>query len=132
MDEKKYIVSFPHLGNYYVPIYNLLKNILDLSTTEILIPKKITKRTIELGANVSPDFVCIPFKYNMGNYIESLEMGANVLIQAGGGCRYGYYAEVQEQILRDLGYDFTYITLLDDKRINVKGVYKKFKNLNPK
>ena len=36
-----------------------------------------------------------------------LNNGANILLQAAGGCRYGYYAELQEQILKDLNYNFT-------------------------
>lgn len=32
----------------------------------------------------SPDFVCVPFKYNLGNFIETLDNGANILVQAGG------------------------------------------------
>lgn len=82
----------------------------------------ITKRTLELGGKYSPDFVCVPFKYNLGNYIEALENGANVLLQAGGGCRYGYYGEVQEQILRDLGYNFEFVQLLSSE-INVFAIY---------
>lgn len=127
----KYIVSFPHIGNYYIVVSNLLRNILNNAEIEILIPKKTTKDTLNKGSNSSPDFICAPFKYNMGNYIEALENGANVLIQAGGGCRYGYYAEVQEQILRDLGYQFTYISLFEPEGINVINVFKKFKKLNP-
>jgi predicted nucleotide-binding protein (sugar kinase/HSP70/actin superfamily) len=127
---KKTIISFPHLGNYYVPVYSLLSRL--VSNAEILIPTKMTKKTMELGEKYSPDFVCTPFKYNIGNFIESLEKGANVLIQAGGGCRFGYYAELQEQILRDLGYDFTFITLFDSKGIDLFNVYKKFKEINPK
>ncbi len=128
----KYVISFPHIGNYYVIVYNLLKNIIDNKTTKILVPKHITKHTLEVGSDSSPDFVCVPFKYNMGNYIESLEAGANVLIQAGGGCRYGYYSEVQEQILKDMGYDFLYISLMDAKGVNASKIYNKFKKLNPK
>ena len=129
MNEKR-IISFPHLGNYYVPIYSLLSRL--VSNSEILIPPKMTKKTMELGEKYSPDFVCTPFKYNLGNFIESLDRGANVLIQAGGGCRFGYYAELQEQILHDMGYDFTFITLLDAKGVNLLKVYKKFKIINPK
>ena len=110
--KKKYRVSFPHIGNYMYPIYNLLDKLIDKETAEIILAPKITTNTIDLGAKASPDFVCVPFKYNMGNFIEALENGANFLIQAGGGCRYGYYGEVQEQILRDMGYEFTYINLL--------------------
>ncbi|MDO4282776.1 MAG: 2-hydroxyacyl-CoA dehydratase [Clostridia bacterium] len=130
--DKKFVVSFPHIGNYYIPIYNLLKKLIDEETTRILIPEKMSKNTIDVGSKSSPEFICIPFKYNMGNYIESLNRGANVLIQAGGGCRYGYYAEIQEQILRDMGYKFTYITLLDPEGINILNVYHKFHSINPK
>ena len=30
----KYIISFPHIGNYYVPIYNWLSNIIDKNNYE--------------------------------------------------------------------------------------------------
>jgi len=127
---KKVIISFPHLGNYYIPIYYLLSRL--AVNSEILTPPKMTKKTMELGEKYSPDSVCTPFKYQLGNFIESLDKGANVLMQAGGGCRFGYYAELQEQILRDLGYNFTFITLLDAKGVNVFTLYKKFKVMNPK
>ena len=71
-----------------------------------------SKKTIELGRRYSPDYVCSPFKYNLGNYIESLNNGATILLQAGGGCRYGYYAELQEQILKDLNYEFEFINFI--------------------
>jgi len=43
-----------------------------------------------------------------------LESGANVLVQAGGGCRFGYYGEVQKEILKKLGYKFDFIKLNND------------------
>lgn len=128
---KKYVVSYPHLGSYYIPVYNFLNNILEGSNAEIMIPKKMSRVTSEYGEKNSPDYVCTPFKYNMGNFIESLEAGANVLVQAGGGCRYGYYAEVQEKILRDMGYDFKYIVLFDCDGIHAKKTYNEFKEINP-
>jgi len=60
----------------------------------------------------------VPFKYNLGNYLEALENGANFLVQAGGGCRFGYYGEIQEQILRDIGYDFEFINILNADDMN--------------
>ena len=93
------IISFPNLGDYHVPIYYFLNHI---TKYKVIKPLPNTKRTIELGSKYSPDYVCMPFKYNLGNFIESLDRGANILIQAGGGCRYGYYSEVQEKILQDL------------------------------
>lgn len=127
MDKK--IISFPHLGNYYIPISYLLKK---LTSHEVKPSPPITKRTIELGSKYSPDFVCVPFKYNLGNFIEALENGANILMQAGGGCRYGYYAEVQEKILRDLGYEFDFLNLVSEDHFTVKTLFQTFKKLNPK
>ena len=117
------------MGAYYIPISYLLKNI---TKCEIIIPPKITKKTLEIGSRYSPDYICVPFKYNLGNYIESLDQGANILLQAGGGCRYGYYAELQEQILKDLGYKFTFINLIKDNHVSIKNLYKFAKSINPK
>lgn len=102
----KLVISFPHMGNYAVIITQLLQNL--FPDAEVKPPPPITQHTVALGNQYSPDFVCAPFKYNLGNYIEALEQGANVLLQTGTGCRYGYYGELQEQILRDLGYEFTF------------------------
>ncbi len=125
----KKIISFPHLGNYYIPISCFLKKV----TKQKVIPSPpITKKTIELGAKYSPDSVCLPFKYNLGNFIESLENGANILFTAGGGCRYRYYAEVTETILRDMGYDFTFYKLISNDELNIFSCYRLFKEINPK
>ncbi len=123
------IISFPHMGNYFIPIEFLCKH---LTNCQITISPPITKKTLELGSKYSPEFVCIPFKYNLGNYIEALENGANVLIQAGGGCRYGYYAEVQQQILKDLGYDFEFYSLINNDIPAPINIYKTLKKINKK
>ena len=127
--QKNNIISFPHMGNYYIPITYLVKNI---TKSKVLPPPKITKKTIELGSRYSPDYVCSPFKYNLGNYIEALENKANILLQAGGGCRYGYYAELQEKILKDLNYDFTFINFMKNNHVSIKEIYKFAKKQNPK
>lgn len=124
---KDKIISFPHLGDYYIPIKFLLKK---LTKYKVIECPPITKKTIDLGSKYSPDFVCVPFKYNLGNFIETLENGANVLIQRGGGCRYGYYSEVQEKILKDLGYNFEFYTLVDSDRITPLSLYKTFKKID--
>ena len=119
-------VSFPHLGNYSIPVRTLA----EMLDCEVIEPPRMTRRTLEIGARHSPEFVCIPFKYNLGNYIEALEAGANLLIQAGGGCRFGYYGEVQEAILRDLGYEFDMVLLVGGFGIGEH--YRDFKKVNPR
>lgn len=122
-------ISFPQLGDYEVPISYILSKCIN---GEIIRPLPITKRTIELGSKYAPDSVCIPFKYNLGNFIESLNNGCNYIIQAGGGCRYGYYGEVQEQILKDLGYEFKFINISKNNKITPSSLYRNLKELNPK
>ena len=123
------VISFPHLGYYYIVFNYFLSNV---TKCEIVIPPVSTKRTIELGSKYSPDFVCVPFKYNLGNYIEALENGATVLIQGGGGCRYGYYAELEEKILRDLGYDFEFYNMIVDDHLSLIKGYRFIKKMNKK
>ncbi len=123
----KEILAFPQLGDYQYPIRRLLQ---DMTKKEVLIVPPITKKTIELGSKHSPDSVCVPFKYNLGNFIEALELGANVLYQAGGGCRYRYYAEVQETILKDLGYDFHFVQIIERDHLRLRELYQIFKKQN--
>lgn len=123
------VIAFPLMGNYYIPSSYLFSKITD---SKIIKPPKITSNTIELGSKYSPDFVCTPFKYTLGTYIECLEMGANTLIQMGGGCRYGYYFELQEKILKDLGYNFKYYNLVSMGHTDIKKIYNIMKEINPK
>ena len=74
----KQLVAFPQLGNYFNPLRKLIMNTTHLKVIEM---PKITKETIALGSKNSPDTVCVPFKYNLGNFIEALDKGATVLFK---------------------------------------------------
>ena len=126
MKLKKLKVSCPQMGNYFVAFKELLK-ILEI---EIIKPRKITKKTIEIGTKYSPEFVCVPFKYSLGTFIEAINDGANVLIQSGNDCRLGYYGEVQTEILKSLGYKFILINF--NAKNGVFDFYRQFKKINPK
>jgi len=124
--KSKYKIAFPQMGDYETPISYLLTHLFKEDVLEV---PKITSRTIELGCKYSPDFVCTPFKYTLGTFIESLDQGANLLFQAGGGCRYGYYSELQIQILKDLGYEFEYINLVSKGCMNPREIVQKLKKI---
>lgn len=102
-------VTFPHLGNIYIP----LKSFFETLGVEVVIPPVCSKRTLELGVKYSPEFACLPLKINIGNFIEAFEKGADTIIMAGGigPCRFGYYSEVQREILKDIGYEFNMVVL---------------------
>ncbi len=123
------IISFPHLGDYYIPFKIFLQRTTFL---EVKQAPPITNKTLEIGNKYSPLNICIPFKYNLGNFIESLENGCNILLTAGGGCRYRYYAEVTEVILKDLGYDFTFFNFMNKGKVDLKKNYIFLKKLNQK
>lgn len=121
-------VAFPHVGNYYVPAKFLFSNILDV---EVVDAPFITNKTLELGEKQSPTNVCMPFKYTLGTLLEVADK-ADVLLQLGGGCKYGYYGELQEKIIHDLGYDIRFYNIVTAGRIDFFRVYKYMKEIDPK
>lgn len=121
------IISFPTLDNYAYPAFYVLSHI---SKYRIIKPSKITNKTVELGAKYSPDFVCAPFKYTLGTMLESIEKGANYLLQFGGGCRYGYYAELQKKIINDLGYNVELKSLIIGGKTDFKRIYHILKEID--
>lgn len=101
---KNRIIAFPQMGNLYIPVCGLLNA---MGADTIILPVN-NKQTLTLGTRHSIETMCIPYKMNLGNYIQALEMGANTLImfQAPGTCRLGNYAKLAEAKLKELGYDF--------------------------
>lgn len=102
-------ITFPHMGFMHIPLKSLLQGL----HREVVVPPPISERTLALGVKYAPEFACLPLKIGLGNYIEALEAGADTILMAGGWgpCRFGYYAQVQRDILRDLGYDFHMVIL---------------------
>jgi len=102
-------VSIPHMGNIYVPFKAMF---LRLGVDFVMAPIS-NQRTLSVGARHSPEGLCIPFKMTLGNLIEAAEQGADTLLMPGGYgiCRLGYYTRVQEQVLRNLGYDVQVIQM---------------------
>lgn len=121
-------IAFPRYAEYNCAMKYLAEQGLNVS---YILQPALTRRTEELGAKYSPDFVCTPFKTCLGSMIEALEAGADTLIMSHGLCRLGYYGELQEQILRDLGYDFDFINLAEYSG-SKKGWIKALKRVAPK
>lgn len=120
--------SFPQLGNYCTPLEVLFTAGFGV---EYIVPPPITKKTLAIGSRYSPDYVCAPFKYNLGNFIETIEAGANTLVQTGGVCRLRYYGELHDQILRDLGYKVNFVNMAKVQDSNPITFYNGLKEINP-
>jgi predicted nucleotide-binding protein (sugar kinase/HSP70/actin superfamily) len=96
-------VAFLRYSYYDIAFKYFVEQVLDADYVAL---PEATRHTLELGTKYSNDYVCAPFKHILGDYLEALERGADVLVQFAGPCRLGYYGELQEFILRDLGYEF--------------------------
>ncbi len=122
-------ITFPRYGDYNCVLKYFFEHGMN---ARYILPPPLTRRTEELGAKYSPDFVCTPFKTLLGGMIEGLEAGADTLIMTYGFCRLGYFGELQAQILRDLGYEFDFINLSEYSHGKKKEWIKALKRLDPK
>ena len=95
-------VAFFHYAYYDVAFQFFTEHVLD---ADFVPTPRPTRRTLEIGTENSSDYVCAPFKHILGDYVGALEAGADVLVQFTGFCRLTYYGELQEMILRDMGYE---------------------------
>lgn len=119
-------VTFPHMGNAYIALQALFEDV----GLEVVLPPPCTKRTLEIGVRHSPEFICLPLKLNVGNFIEALELGADTIVMAGGTgpCRFGYYASLERDILQELGYVFD-LMVLEPPVESLKDLLKQIKKL---
>ncbi len=104
------LISFPNMGPNWVAFKTLFESL----GLEVIVPDPTNREAIKVGVKHSPEFVCFPFKATLGDFKNALDKGADTLIMAidCGPCRFGFYASVQERILRDMGYkDFRLLPL---------------------
>ncbi len=122
-------ITFPHLGNTYIAGKALLEEL----GQEVIPPPRCSNRTLEIGTKYSPEMMCMPFKINIGNYVESIERGADTILITGscGPCRFGYYSVLERNILKDLGYDVNLIVFdpIGEGINNLKSGLKKGLNI---
>jgi predicted nucleotide-binding protein (sugar kinase/HSP70/actin superfamily) len=95
-------IGFPHMGNAYITAKSLLD---DLGVAYVM-PPETTRRTLELGSRYAPEGACLPLKITVGNLIEAAEAGADTQLMVGawGPCRFGYYCQMQREVLEDAGF----------------------------
>ncbi|HNT03268.1 MAG TPA: CoA protein activase [Bacillota bacterium] len=113
-------LTYPHMGEAYIAVKSLMDDI----GVESIIPAFTTNSTLRLGSSLSPEAVCLPYKIMLGNYINSINAGADTILITGscGPCRFGYYGPLQKQALWEAGYKDTDIIILDPPREG----YRKF------
>ncbi len=118
-------ISFPYMGTTLV-----YKKLVELLGHEAVAPPKPSQRTIDLGVKHSPEFACFPMKVIMGSYVEALEKGAEVIITSGGHgpCRAGFYGEMHQRILENIGYKVE-VLVFDSIKRDFKSFFSNVKKL---
>jgi len=68
--------------------------------------------------------MCFLYKVTLGNYIEALELGANVILSYDnqGTCRFKQYNRLHEFMLRQMGYEFEIYVV---NAMNITSIMKK-------
>ena len=111
METKKKKLGAFRFGDYYIPFLYFFEKL----GYEVIVPPE-DERSLLRGIQNSPDTICLPFRFFLGEYIEDLENGAELLFsfagrgirkgKRGGACRLDFYPEMHRQILHELGYKF--------------------------
>ncbi|NMA87453.1 MAG: CoA protein activase [Tissierellia bacterium] len=100
-------ITFPHMGNIYIAGKAFFEEL----GQEVIPPPICNRNTLETGTKYSSETICLPLKIMIGNFIESIEKGADTILLTGscGPCRFGYYSVLEDNILKNLGYDVEFI-----------------------
>jgi predicted nucleotide-binding protein (sugar kinase/HSP70/actin superfamily) len=109
LTQETMVLGFPSMGD----LDSVMRHLVESFGVRALPTPPTTRTCIELGRELSPEFACFPFIATLGQMRLLLEQGANTLLMVGGKgyCRLGWYAQIQERLLRRMGYDFRLLTL---------------------
>ncbi|MEW5907951.1 MAG: acyl-CoA dehydratase activase-related protein [Patescibacteria group bacterium] len=98
------VVSFPYIGKYT----SVFKDFLESLDIKVILPPKITDKTIKIGTKYSSEMMCFPYKVTLGNFIELLENHPEIdyliMYDSQGRCRFRHYHILQKQMLEKLGF----------------------------
>ena len=102
------VLGIPTMGTSIIPVRSLFRGI----GAQLQLGPPASKRTVMLGAQSAPEFICTPYKQILGNMIEMLEAGANTLLYVDGIdlCRNSSYHLLINDALHDRGYTFNFLT----------------------
>jgi len=125
------VIGMPSMGHIDVA----LRGFVESFGIRTVITPRTTKGCVEIGRELAPEFVCFPFTATLGQMRYMLDHGANALLMVGGKgyCRLGWYAQVQEKLLRNIGHDFEMLIVdspfpLPEKWGNFRDLLKRITN----
>jgi len=116
------------MGTLAIPLRSLFANL----GCDVVVPPRTSETALEIGVKHAPEFACLPLKITLGNLAQALEAGADTILMAGGvgPCRFGFYGELQREILKDMGYDFRMI-IVDPPQGRVRHIIEAVRSFLP-
>lgn len=123
-------VTFPHLGPLCIAASQLL-SYLDIP---YVVPPANGRKALSEGTAISPEEICLPFKYMAGNLKEAHDMGADtaIMIATNGPCRLGEYGELLKLMLENVGCGYRWILIGSGTNIGIKEIIPTIKDLSSK
>ncbi len=121
-------VTFPHLG----PLHLVVTQLLSYLGIPFISPPLNGHSALSKGASISPEEICLPFKYMAGNLALAHDIGADtaVMMATSGPCRLGEYGELLKAVLDDVGYCYRWILVDDLASIGIKETFRRLKQIN--
>lgn len=116
----KPVVGFPSMGHLDIVIDSVLRK----CGVKTVKPPSLSRKSIELGRELAPEFICLPMTATLGQMIEMLELGANCILMVGGKgqCRLGWYGQIQELLLKRTGLSFDMVIIDEPFPLSEKGL----------
>lgn len=103
------IITFPHLG----PMEYVMSIFLNELGIEHVVPPENDRKTLQTGIELSPEEMCLPFKYMVGNLKRAYDLGADTAVMAAtcGPCRLGEYCQLMMESIKEAGCSYRWILL---------------------
>ncbi|HOV68827.1 MAG TPA: hypothetical protein PLZ84_00715, partial [Clostridia bacterium] len=98
---EKPVLGFTAMGNLDLVVRSVFAD----CGVEMVKPVKLSRRSLEIGKELAPEYMCMPLSAMLGQMIEMMDAGANRFLMLGGKgkCRLGWYAQIQDILLRKTG-----------------------------
>lgn len=119
------IVTLPHLG----PLWIAAKQFFIYNDIPFVKPFDNGQSALSEGSKISPEEMCLPFKYMVGNLMNAHRIGADtaIMISTSGPCRLGEYGEMLKVVLNNAGVDYNWAILESLGPSGLKRLFGKMK-----
>ena len=120
----KKVIGIPSFNDNDLCIKYLIEHLTNYEVIEVLPDKK----QIDMVEKYSSKFICSSLKNILASNIASLDNNAEILININIKCNSNLFFEYQNEILKNLNYEYKLYIL---NKNHIKEIYKILKKLNP-